>query len=731
MKKSLSIFFLFFSIVAFATHNRAGEILYKRVAPFIGTGPGGNYPIYKYLITVIKYTDETHGSHVVADRCVDTVYFGDGQHGVAYRTNGTTAAGCGCGNTPCGDVIITDANYYVKVNIYTVEHIYDNSGSYLIHSYDPNRNAGVVNIPNSDEQYFYLESRLVINDFTGANSSPVFTNLPIDRACVGKCFYHNPGAYDSDGDSLSYQISTSRGQDGNAVPGYTVPYPGPNGIYGINAISGLLTWCTPQGQGEYNLAFIVKEWRKNTSGIYVLIGTVLRDMQVVVSACPINDPPFANVPKDTCVEAGTKITSTIIYGDPNVVTTITLTGSAGAFSALTPNAVLSNNIFSTNSNQTTSSANFSWQTTCDHIRLQPYQTVFKVEDNGLPVVANSPAIHLVYFTTYNIRVIPPSIKNVTATPQGSSIKINWSLSSCNPPGNPIKNYYIYRKSDCTPIILDPCQAGVPLSAGYASIGVTSPTVSTFTDSNGGNGLTVGQDYSYIVVAVYKDGSQSFGSSQVCSKLKRDVPVLLNVDILSTSTNTGSVFIRWEKPLTNIGNLDTLLLPGPYQFNLKHRAGSSGTYTSVYNSSSPYFLNLGTQFTHSSINTVATDLEYQVEFIANTTTVGTSQRASSIFLTATPFDRQIDLSWTAFTPWNNYKYTIYRKDPLSTTFTAIATTTVLNYKDTTNIVNSNATRNYIYCYKVLGEGQYSDPSITKPLLNNSQEVCVTAIDLTAP
>lgn len=729
MKNFLSIFFLFLSALTFATHNRAGEITYKRIAPFTQFIPGaGNSPIYKYLITVTKYTDHSYTGHEVADRCVDTVYFGDGQRGVAYRVNGGGTLNCDCADdVPCGALIIDENNYKVKVNIYTVEHVYPGTGTYKIRSSDPNRNEGVHNIPNSDDQYFYLESFLIINNFSGANSSPEFKYPPIDKACFGKCFYHNPGAYDSDGDSLSYIISTSRGQDGNTVPGYFAPN-AEGSIYNIHPVTGLLTWCTPQFQGEYNLAFIVQEWRKNTSGIYQLIGTVLRDMQVVVGQCPTNDPPFVTVPKDTCVEAGAIVSKSIIYGDPNPSSVITLQGNGGAFSGPLPLANLSNTSFVTNTTITTAPAAFFWQTACSHIRLQPYQTVFKAEDDGKP---QGIPIKLVYFATYNIRVVPPSVKNVTATPQGSSMNINWQLSSCSPTNNPIIAYKIYRKNDCSVFTYDPCETGVPASSGFVEVGQTTPTVSTFIDNGGGNGLTVGQDYSYLVIAVYKDGSQSYGSSMVCAKLKRDVPVLLNVDVLSTSVTTGSVFVRWERPLTNVGNLDTLIFSGPYQFNLKYRSGGMATYTTVYNSASPYFLALATQFTHTNINTDAMNHEYLLEFVANTTTVGSSQRATSIFLTTTPGDRRIDLQWNSFTPWNNYKYTVFRKDPSSATFTAITTTSLTNYSDTSNIVNSNGTRNYIYCYKILGEGQYSDPSITKPLLNNSQEKCATAIDLTAP
>jgi len=716
----------------FATHNRAGEIVYKRIAPFTQVIPGvGTVQVYTYSITLTKYTDDGPG---IADRCVDTIYFGDGQRGIADRINGPSTF-CDC-DLHCGEIVISDPGYTVKKNIYTIIHTYSGSGSYLIHSYDPNRNNNVINIPNSVNQSFYLETLLVINNFTGANTSPEFKYSPIDRACSGKCFYHNPGAYDVDGDSLSYEISTSRGDNGQTVPGYSFPDAGSSGIYGIHPITGLLTWCKPQATGEYNLAFIVKEWRKNTSGVYVLIGYVLRDMQVVVGSCPNNDPPFVTVPIDTCVEAGSSIVKNIVYGDPNFPTAsnpfssvVTLQGNGGAFSGPSPLATLANvNHVITSATTTTTNAVFTWSTSCNHIRLQPYQTVFKAEDNGQPA---SPAIKLVYFATYNIRVVPPAVQNVTATPLGSSINVSWSLSNCSPANNPIISYKIYRKSDCTPFIHDPCETGIDPSSGFTYIGQTTPTVSVFLDNNGGSGLTVGQDYSYLVIAVYKDGSQSYGSSQVCAKLKRDIPVLLNVDILSTSATTGSVFVRWSKPLTNVGNLDTTVLTGPYQYNLKHRYSSTGTYTTVFTDSSPYFLALDTQFVHTNINTIETNEEYAVEFVAGTTTVGTSQRATSIFLTATPGDRHIDLSWAASTPWNNYKYTVYRKDPTSVTFTAIATTSLTTFDDTTNIVNSNSTRNYVYCYKILGEGQYSDPSIYKPLLNNSQEICATAIDLTLP
>ncbi len=697
--------------MSYATHNRAGEILYKRIAPFTAVISGVTVQVYNYHFTIITYTDHGNG---VADRCEDTLDFGDGTKGVAPRVNGGSSCGCGSG-IYCGVLISTDPSYMVNKSTYTITHTYAGPGNYTVRSFDPNRNAGVQNIPNSVNQPFYLESYLVINSFTGANSSPTFSFDPTDRACVLKCFYHNPGAYDPDGDSLSYEITMSRGEGGQQVPGYFYPPAGPGGVFGIDAITGTITWCTPQTQGEFNIAFITKEWRKNTSGIYKIVGYVLRDMQVVVKPCPNVNSPDIIVPQDTCVEAGTLINKVFTVKDIDNET-VTIIGYGGAFGATAPSAVLSPNTGSTSPTYTTS---FSWQTTCAHIRQQPYICILKAEDQTAPP-------KLVYFTNYNVRVVPPTVKNVSATPIGSTIKVNWSFSTCSPTNNPLVAYKVYRKNDCSPFIYDPCSPGVNPASGYLYIGQTLPTVNSYIDNNGGNGLVVGQDYSYLVVAVYNDGSKSYASSQVCARLKRDVPVMLNVDILSTSVSTGSVFVRWSRPLKTSGNFDTLVFPGPYQFNLKYRAGSGGIFTTVFNSTKTFLYQLDTSFIHTSVNTIATNEEYLVEFIAGTVTIGSSQKATSVFLDASPGDRKVNLSWTSITPWNNYKYTVFRKDPGSSSFLAIATTSLTRYTDTTKVVN-RAT----YCYKILSEGKYSDTTIFKPLLNNSQEVCVTALDLTPP
>lgn len=659
----------------------------------------------------------------VADRCtIDTIAFGDGTYGSLSRINGTAAVcptcmPCGCDH--CGEIIIDEPGYRVKKNIYIIEHVYPGPGSYTIRIVDPNRNEGVENIPLSDQQPFYLESLLIINGFTGANSSPEFKYPPIDRACFAQCFYHNPGAFDVDGDSLSYVITTSRSRNGVPVPGYFYPPAGAGGTYNIDPITGLLTWCSPQKQGEYNVAFIVYEWRRNTSGKYEIIGSVLRDMQILVNPCPKNLAPFVSVPADTCVEAGSLIIKTITVHDPDTTNIVTLEMESGAAAAVSPIATISQTIgtmLPANNFEYTST--FSWQTSCAHIRYQPYYTTFKVRDNGSPALA--------HFATYAIRVVPPAVKNVSAAPQGVNMLVSWSAVSCNDAANPLYRYRVYRQKGCIPVEIASCTRGVPSNSGYELIASLSPTTTSLLDNNNGKGLVVGQNYSYLVTAIYRDSSTTFASTNFCAELKRDLPVPVNVDVDSTATTNGAIIVRWINALTSPGNLDLSVYKGPYKIVLLHRDSSASNFTQVYSTSVVNFSNLPTSYTHSPVNSASHQHEYQLGFYSDTVLLGYTQTATSVFLNYTPSDRKIDLNWRYATPWDNYLYTVFRADSGSVTWQQIGTTTLTSFSDNSGLVNLKP-----YAYYVLSTGKYDDTTIVRPLLNRSQILYAKAIDNTAP
>ncbi len=229
---------------------------------------------YTYQIKLTTFTGINGTS--LYDPCQDTLCFGDGTGVVVLRSNGPCGGFC---SPACDGVVLPGAT--VKMNEYVTTHSYSGPGNYLICFNEPNRNAGVNNIPNSVNQVFSLESFLVIPTFgAGKNTSSVFANLPLAYGCLNNnCFTYNPLASDADGDSLSYEIFTCLN------PGSSIPSSGVNGTFSINTISGLLSWCNPQITGDYNIRIKITEWRKDDAGMPFIVGYVIRDTQFNISNC--------------------------------------------------------------------------------------------------------------------------------------------------------------------------------------------------------------------------------------------------------------------------------------------------------------------------------------------------------------------------------------------------------------------------------------------------------------
>jgi hypothetical protein len=167
------------------------------------------------------------------------------------------------------------------MNEYVTSHTYPGPGNYKICFEQSYRNPGILNIPNSVNQVFSLESFLVIPTFGSAkNTSSVFGNLPLDYGCLtSSCYYYNPSATDVDGDSLSYEVFACLN------PGSLLPSGGASGTFSINSVTGTLTWCNPQLTGDYNVVIKITEWRKDDEGSSFIVGYVIRDTQFNISNC--------------------------------------------------------------------------------------------------------------------------------------------------------------------------------------------------------------------------------------------------------------------------------------------------------------------------------------------------------------------------------------------------------------------------------------------------------------
>ena len=699
----------------FATHNRAGEITYSWIS---GT---------TYNITITTYTRISSP----ADRCYLTLYFGDGDSCTAYRSNGIPDPNGSCysiGATQ-GQTIASD----IRVNTYSCEHTYPGPGSYWIYMQDPNRNEAIDNIPNSVNIVFYIHSLLVINPFLGSGhvNSVVLLNPPIDNGCVEKCYYNNPEAYDVDGDSLAFKFVTCLGTDGAPIPLYTLP-PSIASPISLNVYTGELTWCSPPYApeidpstspyppgvvSEYNVAIWIEEWRQG-----YLVGGVERDMQINLYQCS-DLPPVISPLQDTCVTAGQTISFPVTAFDAQNIYNINLSAGGGPLSPFVVQPAAS---FPTVQGGTTVTSLFSWQTDCGQIRKQPYTVTFRAVNSSPINPAPSNFSPLANYKSINLQVIAPAPTNLTATPSGSSIHLAWHDSACGG----LALYEIYRLDSCYSWIPGYCETGVPPSSGYTLIGTT--TNQNFIDDNNGAGLKRGSNYSYIVVAVYDDGSLSYASENVCAKLLNDIAIITNVDVMTTDMTKGAILVKWLNPVADSINFDTLKTPGPYEFKIMRSVGAvNNQFVQVADFSSNYFKSLvsfnDSTFIDTLLNTLSNQYSYRVDFFANNIFKGSSNIASSVFLsiTAAAPGKTLLLSWNAQVPWINSRYVVYRYDTLSAQFVSIDTVASTFYSD------SNLTNTKSYCYLIKSIGAYSDQSIVHPLLNRSQSQCGVAKDSQPP
>jgi len=669
LKKILFLVIIFSSsiVTLFATHQRAAEITYTWVSGLT----------YEVTITMYTYTP----SMADDSRFSLPIFWGDNTASDIPR-------------------IVFDAlpdNY--TLNIYTMQHSYPAAGTYLISVEDPNRNFGVVNIPNSVNVPMYVESMVVINPFLGNNNSVSLLNPPIDQGCVGSLFIHNPAAFDSDGDSLSFRLVSCKGLGGLDIPGFSLPIA--SSSFTMNTFTGDLIWDVPVLQGEYNIAFIVEEWRNG-----VAIGYVTRDMQIVIGACN-NSPPQIGSVADTCVIAGETLNFDVSATDPDG-NAVNLTANGGPFE-MNENPAIINPDPATG--MPTAITSFQWETTCSHIRKTPFVALFRARDVN-------PVVSLTSLKSVQIRVIGSPVSLLSATAFGTGIELAWESYRCN---NAV-SFKIYRRLGSSGYTPDLCQTGVPASSGFRFIAeVNGMNVLHFRDNNQGEGLVQGIEYCYLVTASFQDGAESIASNELCVSLKRDLPVMTHVSNDSLSLETGHVITAWSKPT----ELDTLQFPGPFFYSLLRYERLSDTV------SQEVYRGIGlndTLFSDASVNLNNTGFPYVYEVQLESETlriIGKSRKASSVFLEIQPTDGQLNLTWNPIVPWLNDSTVIFRKKEGEVNFTNIGSTKSKTF------VDSDLTNEVSYCYYVKTIGGYSVAGIVHPIINYSQIQCGVPLDNIPP
>ncbi|WP_223648522.1 gliding motility-associated C-terminal domain-containing protein [Hymenobacter psoromatis] len=726
--------------VAQATHIRAGDIQSK--VDSITGNP--NHILFRLTI----YRDKNGIDQTLADT---NIFFGDGT-----TLNGGDKDASG---QPLMTRRTDVARSTVDTDVYLFEfdHFFSGAGLYHVSFIGENRNANIVNMANSVNTSFYVQSDVTINSAYGLNHSPVLLAPALDKAATEQVFLHNPAAYDADGDSLSFKLRTcqqvlggapaAKSNKNVAVPvdcsNYTypdnqalapgakqVPYTGvPAGDPTKNAIlvqdvhTGQITWNAPARAGIYNIAFTVEEWRRTANG-FRQIGSVIRDMQIIVSPTD-NLPPMLTAPPDVCVVANQPVTLRISATDGSAPgaaapTPITLF----AYSGVLPPTASNPAAFVKNTTSTTSTGTFTWTPDCSRVSNQPYLVVFKAQDS--PPNPNVTTPILIDEKTVRITVVGPPPQNVRAVAASSSAGlvslVTWDRYSCQN----AKNLLIFRREGCYNYTPGPCDTGLPAGSGYVQVGSVPPTATTFTDDNAGKGLTRGKAYSYRVYAMFPlpSGGASIVSNEACLTFSGRSAVLTNVDVNTTDATTGQITVKWTQPRAD--NAGTFGAPYGYRLSRSIGAGAPALVATLTNLTDTTYVDRG-------LNTTASQYTYTLAFFNTDRSTGTAVEKSETSPTATSvraslvpdgIAKTITVNWAYTVPWDNSQQPsrIYRQDTPTGTFNQIATVTPSATSGT--YVDRAVVAGQQYCYYVQTTGQYAGVPYLLNLLNNSQQVCTT-------
>ena len=160
------------------------------------------------------------------------------------------------------------------------------------------RNNAITNLVNPGSRVLYIEATLN-NAVAQGNSSPYFTVKPVPYVCINNPYTYNNGAVDVNSDSLHFESAVPRdGPTGCSYPpstpdiAYVSPFTVTNPFasstpFILNAETGQISF-TPSAIQQAVITTRVREYRGG-----VEIGSVMRDIQIVVANCNIPQPEVA------------------------------------------------------------------------------------------------------------------------------------------------------------------------------------------------------------------------------------------------------------------------------------------------------------------------------------------------------------------------------------------------------------------------------------------------------
>ncbi|MEO8068548.1 MAG: PKD domain-containing protein [Flavobacteriales bacterium] len=170
-----------------------------------------------------------------------------------------------------------------------------------------NRNAAIANLQNPNNEQMYVQA-VLDNSGGQCEDSPQFTSIASPYVCLNYPVTYSLGAFDPEGDSLTYTLIQAMGQ-GAAPIGYVAPYSPTQPITGLtlDQQTGLISF-TPTIAGNWVVVVEVNSY--DSLGNW--LGSVMRDMQFIAYPC-------SNVPPDPTTGVIGNVSGAAAQTGPNAI----------------------------------------------------------------------------------------------------------------------------------------------------------------------------------------------------------------------------------------------------------------------------------------------------------------------------------------------------------------------------------------------------------------------------
>ncbi len=541
------LFFLVLSTQSIATHIVGADMSYK--------GIGGN----KYIFTLNVYRD--CGSLIRLENTQTIYYYSTScvipQDSLVLRT---TSQGIGKDISPvCNKVKSTCKGGTLpgveKFSFEDTVTLTTACRDWIFYYKECNRSSDIKNIVAPGTKCLYIEARL--NNLDAANnSSPSFGNEPVSFVCINRDAQLDNGAIEPDGDLLRFRLVNPRTNtrisevnDLNILT-YKAPFSAKyplqtqGSIFNFDSLSGSISF-NPTLITRTVTALQVEEYRNGK-----LIGSVMRDLQIVVQECINNIPQLQKLTgtngfETTICLGGTKdIDFTGEDGDPEDSVTITWNNPF-------PGA-----IYNSVKGKKKSNAKIRWTPTLSDTGLVLVNLT--ITDNNCPTVGNSSA-------SYKLFVKPSpkvALRNDTNLNCGVTIPVTAKIIEGRPP---------FRLSWSG--ISDTTRT-VRLGNGIHSVTLKDATGCTSTDGLIiAGGATTRASISIDSFCV----GQLVSLESSLTNIPQGVTFSYLWKITKTDTTPGKVVFN------SIATLPTYRFrsPGAYEINLRIKGSDSCTYTTTY------------------------------------------------------------------------------------------------------------------------------------------------------